>query len=137
MTKRPTFLTVLMILTGIIGVYYLLSAIFMFAGATVVERSDSWVPAVGVALSGFAGILFLSVAYGLWQQRTWAIWLLALIIGLNLVSQLTAEDTALFQWTYEADSGGSWTVKITFAMLMEIALIVALLSLRHRTPESR
>lgn len=89
--SRPLGVAILAVLTGIIGVFFILAGVLL-AVLGVSLRIGFPLGAYGVTIVGIIvlviGLIILGVALGLWHQRMWALVLAILVFGLYFISNV-------------------------------------------------
>lgn len=106
MPDRPTGITVLAILAGLLGILLVIGGIVLGAMASVLsDLIETYAPQIGVGVIDFAGIftaflvaiagvafilgiLYIVVAYGFWTGAGWSRWLAIILLILDIIGGL-------------------------------------------------
>ena len=98
--RRPTGVTIMVVLLGIEGLFELLGGILLIVAANSISRtiishghkiSAHVLDAAGIGLGGVSiviGIITLLFVFGLWTLRRWAFWAVIIIEGLSLIRSI-------------------------------------------------
>jgi len=93
--SRPLGVSILAVLIGFVGVFFILGgALLIIFGVAVGLSVPLFGLSVGVTVLGVIllifGLIILGLALGLWHQRLWALVLAIIIFALNFVSDVLA-----------------------------------------------
>ena len=92
--ERPLGVTILAVLAALSGILLLLAALAI-ASLSILAGPAAIIPAgLGSGVLLVLSLLYLLVAYGLWNGQTWAWWLAVILAALDLVIALLSLNIA-------------------------------------------